>query len=96
MAFDKQSTARFQISLALRAGTLCSEELLQPYVVVLNVPRDLFYSFIYSFIYLIYLFLAALFLCCCARLSLVVQGLLFGAVCGLLIAVASLVAEHGL
>ena len=38
----------------------------------------------------IYLFLAALGLCCCE------QGLLFVAVQGLLIAVASLVAEHGL
>ena len=46
----------------------------------------------------IYLFLAALGLRCCtwAFFSGVERGLLFVAVCGLLIAVASLVAEHGL
>ena len=46
----------------------------------------------------IYLFLAALGLRCCARAfsSCGEWGLLFVAVCGLLIAVASLVAEHGL
>ena len=46
----------------------------------------------------IYLFLAALGLCCCARAlcSCGKQGLLFVAVQGLLIAVAPLVAEHGL
>ena len=46
----------------------------------------------------IYLFLAALGLCCCvwAFSSWGERGLLFVAVCGLLIAVASLVAEHGL
>ena len=46
----------------------------------------------------IYLFLAALGLPCCARAfsSCSEQGLLFVAVRGLLIAVASLVAEHGL
>ena len=44
------------------------------------------------------LFLAALGLCCCARAfsSCSELGLLFVAVHGLLIAVASLVAEHGL
>ena len=47
VTFDKQRTARFQISLA--PSTLCSEELVQPYVVVLNVPRDLFYIYIYFF-----------------------------------------------
>ena len=53
----------------------------------------------YYFILFIHLFLAALGLCCCAcRLSLVAVsgGLLFVAVHGLLTAVASLVAEHGL
>lgn len=45
MTFDKQRAARFQISLA--PSTLCSEELVQPYVVVLNVPRDLFYIYIF-------------------------------------------------
>ena len=44
------------------------------------------------------LFLAALDLRCCAQpfSSYGERGLLFDAVCGLLIAVASLVAEHGL
>ena len=44
------------------------------------------------------LFLAALGLCCCARAlsSCGERGLLFVAVRGLLIAAASLVAEHGL
>ena len=47
--------------------------------------------------FLIYLFLAALGLHCCVRAfsSCGKQGLLFVAVRGLLIAVASLVAEHG-
>ena len=47
---------------------------------------------------LLLLFLAALGLCCCARAfsSCGEWGLLFVAVCGLLIAVASLVAEHRL
>ena len=46
----------------------------------------------------IYLFLAALGLCCCARAfsSRGERGLLFVAVRGLLIAVASLVSEHRL
>ena len=46
----------------------------------------------------VYLFLAALGLCCCAWAfsSCCEQGLLFVAVRGLLIAVASLVVEHGL
>ena len=52
----------------------------------------------FKFIYFIYLFLAALGLRCCAWAfsSCGEQGLLFIAVSGLLIAVASLVAEHGL
>ena len=59
------------------------------------------FVFIYLFIfkiYFIYLFLAALGLRCCAWAfsSCSEQGLLFIVVCGLLIAVASLVAEHGL
>ena len=51
-----------------------------------------------KFIYIIYLLLAALGLCCCARAfsSCGKQGLLLIAVHGLLIAVASLVVEHGL
>ena len=69
------------------------------------VPFILFY-FLYIFktffislmLYLIYLFLAALGLRCCARAfsSCRERGLLFVAVRGLLIAVASLVTEHGL
>ena len=45
-----------------------------------------------------YLFLAVLGLRCCAQAfsSCGEQGLLFVVVCGLLIVVASLVAEHGL
>ena len=54
--------------------------------------------FSHKFIYFIYLFLAALGLRCCAQAfsSCSERGLLFVAVHGLLIAVASLVAEHGL
>ena len=56
------------------------------------------FLFFYEFIYFIYLFLAALGLCCCAQAfsSCGEWGLLLVAVRGLLIAVASLVAEHGL
>ena len=56
-------------------------------------PSTIFYLFIF-----IYLFMAALGLRCCAQAfsSCVEQGLLFVAVCGLLIAAASLVVEHGL
>ena len=58
------------------------------------------YSFAISFIFLnkfIYLFLFALGLrgCAWAFSSCGERGLLFLAVCGLLVAVASLVAEHG-
>ena len=51
-----------------------------------------------NFMYLFYLFLAVLGLCCCTGFSLVVVigGCSLVAVHGLLIAVASLVAEHGL
>ena len=54
------------------------------------------YSFFNLFIY--YLFLVALGLCCCAQAfsSCSESGLLFVAVRGLLVAVASLVVEHGL
>ena len=50
------------------------------------------------FIYFIYLFLAELGLCCCTRAfsSCSERGLLFIVVRGLLTAMASLVAEHGL
>ena len=55
-------------------------------------------SFFKKFIYFIYLFLAVLGLCCCTQpfSSCGEWGLLFVAVCGLLIVVASLVVEHGL
>ena len=51
-----------------------------------------------STIFFFLFFLAALGLHCCARAfsSRGKRGLLFVAVCGLLIAMASLVAEHGL
>ena len=54
--------------------------------------------FLNKFIYFVYLFLAALGLRCCARAfcSCGKRGLLFVPVRGLLIVVASLVAEHGL
>ena len=57
-----------------------------------------FYIYIYIFYKFIYLFLAALGLCCCTRAfsSCGERGLLFVAMRGLLTAVASLVAEHGL
>ena len=56
-----------------------------------------FLKYIYFFIF-IYLFLAALGLRCCAWAfsSCSERGLLFAVVRGLLIAVACLVAEHGL
>ena len=57
-----------------------------------------FFFFLNKFIYFIYLFLAALGLRCCvwAFSSCSERGLLFVAVRGLLIAVASLVVEHRL
>ena len=70
------------------------------------VPQSIFFSFFFrnvsfpfkkKYIYLfIYLFLAALGLRCCVQAfsSCGERGLLFPAVCGLLIAVASPVAEH--
>ena len=56
------------------------------------------YELFLNIYFLIYLFLAALGLHCCARAfsSCGEWGLLFAAVRGLLIAVASLVVEHGL
>ena len=56
------------------------------------------YFFFFNLFYFIYLFLAALGLHCCVRAfsSCGARGLLFVAVHRLLIAVASLVAEHGL
>ena len=60
-----------------------------------NLPTNYQFNFINVFIYL---FLAALGLCCCMQAfsSCSEQGLLFFAVPRLLTAVASLVAEHGL
>ena len=57
------------------------------------------FKFLKNFIYLfIYLFLAVLGLRCCTRafFSCIERGLLFVAACGLLIAVAALVVDHGL
>ena len=64
---------------------------------ILFITHDV-YFFSYKFIYFIYLFLAALGLCCCARAfsSCDERGPLFIAVRRLLVAVASLVAEHRL
>ena len=63
-----------------------------------SLPREQPAAFFFFLILFIYLFLAALGLCCCVRASssCCERGLLFLAVRGLLIAVASLVAEHGL
>ena len=57
----------------------------------------LFITIIFNYLF-IYLFLAALGLRCCVRAlsSCTERRLLFIALCGLLIAVASLAAEHGL
>ena len=65
-------------------------------VLSLNLSTSVF--FLNKFIYFIYLFSAALGLCCCAWafLSCNEPGLLFVAVHGLLIAVASLVEDHRL
>ena len=59
--------------------------------------KTVFYLF-FKLVYLFYLFLAALGLRCCVQAfaSYGERGLLFIVVGGLLIAVASLVAEHGL
>ena len=61
-----------------------------------NFPR--FCSFFFLINLFIYLFLAALGPCCCTQAfsSCGERGLLFIAVHGLLIVVASLVSEHGL
>ena len=70
---------------------------LDPLLNVSSVFLKLFHQF-YLILILINLFLAALGLRCCVRFSSSCgeRGLLFVAVHGLLIAVASLVAEHGL
>ena len=63
-----------------------------------TLPYYFIIIIIFNKFILFYLFLAALGLCCCTRTfsSCSRQGLLFVVVCGLLIAVASLVAEHRL
>ena len=63
-----------------------------------NALCFLLFIYLLGFILFIYLFLAALGLHCCARAfsSCGERGLLFIAVRGLLIAVASFAAEHGL
>ena len=63
-----------------------------------NEMGDLSYQRVKCIIIFIYLFLAALGLCCCAQAfsSCGEQGLLLVAVRGLLVEVASLVAENGL
>ena len=60
--------------------------------------NDVISFFFYQFSLFLFIFLAALGLCCCvpASSSCGERGLLFIAVCGLLIAVASLLVEHGL
>ena len=65
------------------------------YLLLTRVGNSFFFKFIHSFICL---FLAGLGLCCFAWAfsSCGERGLLFVVVCGLLIAVASLVSEHGL
>ena len=61
-------------------------------------PHTIYYYYLLIKIYFIYLFLIALGLRCCtwAFSSCGERGLFFVAVRGLLIAVASLVEEHGL
>ena len=63
----------------------------------MSVWEEFIYLFI-IYLYLIYLFLAELGLCCCtwAFSSSCERELLFVALCGLLIVVASLVVEHRL
>ena len=63
-----------------------------------NIQKSIVYLYTSNFKKFIYLFLAALGLCCCAWAfsSCGERGLLFVVVHGLLSAVASLVAEHGL
>ena len=73
--------------------------LASPVKCLLKIYCLFFKNFIYLVIYLvIYLLLAVLGLRCCARafFSCSERGLLFVVVCRLLIAVASLVVEHGL
>ena len=63
----------------------------------MDVSCDFFYIYIYIYLFT-YLFLAVLGVCCCVQAfsSCGERGLLFIVVHGRLIAVASLVTEHGL
>ena len=101
------STSRMKIKAVKPKHTIIQDPKLSRDVVLLECKcrhdyDPLFFSTLLFFlIYInlfIYLFLAALGLCCCtlAFSSCGERGLLFVAVCGLLIAVAFLVAEHGL
>ena len=76
-------------------GVELAPPVIKNYYFFKNVHKFSFISYFYLFIYL---FLAALGLCCCTRAfsSCGKRGLLFVAVHGLLIVVASIVAEHGL
>ena len=77
----------------------CLNALKCNYIIFFFIAFFFFKGFSYLFIYLfIYLFLAVLGLHCCVQSfsSCGERGLLFVVVCGLLIAAASLVAEHGL
>ena len=71
--------------------TICAEGIFSQFVTCL------YFIIIIIFIYL-FIFLAALGLCCCTQAfsSCDEWGLLFVVVCGLLIVVSSLVAEHRL
>ena len=79
-----------------RAFLLSVQQTLESHLLKFNAPVH--FNFIYLFLIILFIYLAALGLCCYARAfsSCGERGLLFGAVRGLLIAVASLVAEHGL
>ena len=87
---EKQTHQRPQLKAGIM-GVLESQRYKNPEVLL----EEFFFFFINKFIYL---FMAALGLCCCVQASSSYGewGLVFVAVRRLLIAVASLVAEHGL
>ena len=70
----------------------------RPQIPVTRVVASDRLGFFLMYLFYLFYFLAVLGLRCCARAfsSCSEQGLLFVVVCGLLTAVASLVAEHGL
>ena len=84
----------FSFSLSLFKSFLLSRD----FFFFFFSPSWFFFFFFLNFVYLFYLFMAVLGLCCSAGFSLVVAsgGYSLVAVHGLLIAVVSLVAEHGL